>query len=389
MKYASPFVRVIAKRLPIYCAIYFGLFSYLFQRWVECDVLAQAQFQLSEGATVYHPSLYALFCTLLLLLPGLLLHRFCHWLPLRLLAVNWLPSFLLLGLLCHWRFPEVGDTASAPSWWWVAVTMVAWAVLLYMGWGFRDSTKESSTFATYAWPNALLLALFSVISVSFANTDIRTHRTLAALRLAEEGQWQSVLRQAHHEQHPPRQLSMLTARALSQTGQLADRLFAYPQPWGAEGLLPLEGDTLLFHSLPRLVGHHLRYLKSDRTTLDLLFVAVDTDAAQPLRHYHLAALLLERRLPEFAQLLRQDSTLSPPLPRHYAEALALLSPTDSLAPIDSSVLQSLQSFDSLRLGTSPLLRSRELSERRFQCHRRYGDTYWFYFYFPPKNENEN
>lgn len=380
MKYASPFVRVIAQRLPIYCAIYFGLFSYLFLRWVECDVLSQAQFRLSEGATVYHPSLYAIFITLLLLLPGLVLHQLCRWLPLRLLAVNWLPSFLLLGLLCHWRFPEVGDMASAPSLWWVILLLAIWALLLYLGWGFRDSTKESSTFATYAWPNALLLALFSVMSVSYANTDIRSHRTLAALRLAEEGQWESVLRQAHYEQHPPRQLSMLTALALSESGQLGDQLFTYPQPWGVDGLLPQEGDTLLFHSIPQLVGHHLRYLKTDRTTLDLFFAAVDTDATMPLRDYHLAALLLQRRLPEFAQLLSQDSTLTSPLPRHYAEALVLLSPRDSLC-LDSSVIQSYHSFDSLRVGSSPLLRSKEKLERRFQCQRHYGNTYWFYYFF--------
>ncbi len=293
--------------------------------------------------------------------------------------------------------PEVGDTASGPSWWVVPVVLLLWLLLLYIGWSFRDSTKESSTFPTYAWPNALMLALFSVLTVSLSNTDIRTHRTLASLRLADEGRWTDILRQARYEEHPPRQLSMLTALALSQTGQLADQLFSYPQPWGTDALLPQEGDTAYFHSLPPLVGRHLHRIKTDRTPLDLFFAVADTDAVSPVRDYHLAALLLQRRLPQFAELLAQDSTLSLPLPRHYAEALVILAQrdssyfhrldADSLLVPDTLYLADYQRFDSLRCGTSTLLRFDSARERHFQCRRAYGKSYWYYYFFGTCGKN--
>ena len=386
MKYSHPYVRLVAQWIPNLCAAYFAVFCFAFVLFTERDVLAQAQFQFSHGSTVYHPLISAFFCTLVLLLLGLLLDRVLNWLPLRMRAVAWFPSFLALGALTHWRLPLVSDGAEEASWWFLVPAILLWGLLLVFARIFFDTSKEHGTFPTYAWPNILILLIFTAISVDFANTNIRTHRLLASVRMAHEGNWEGVLRQAKYEKHPSRQQSLLTALALSRQDQLGEQLFAFPQPYGIDGLLPQEGDTLLFHSTLQMVGKQLRYLKTDRTTSDLFFEVADTlnvdslHTLTPLRHYHLCALLLERRLDDFSQLLGRSYPSTPDslLPAHYGQALALCA-RDSL-PLPADYLR----FDSLRRGLSPILRSQSANEREFQCRRAYGDTYWYYYFFGRK-----
>ena len=348
---------------------------------MQRDVLAQIQYQLSEGESLYHPLFGAMLCTLLVTILGFFLNALLFWLPLRAKASAWFLPFMLIGTLTHWRFPAFGDSGEAPSWWVYAILVVVYGLWLTMCRMFLDSKKERETFSSYAWPNALQLILMTVIAVSLSNTDIVLHRTLRAASLVEQGAYDEALQCARWERHPSRQLSSSTALALSETHQLGNQLFAYPQPYGAAGLLPEAADTMLFTNLYLTVGNHLGYKRGEHTQPLFFLQVIDAKPKShpAVRDYLLCAYLLERRLDDFADRLLSDDSLSLALPLHYREALMLrqhLSPVDTTTVLhDDSLRTQYLAFDSLRNATGTK------EEREFRCRHRFGATYWCYYFF--------
>lgn len=381
MKFLNPQVQRTARRIPILCAVYFVAFVFCFLFCLQRDVLAQVQYQLSEGTTVYHPLLGALLCTLLGTILGFFLNALLYWIPLRAKASAWFLPFMLTGLLTHWRFPVVGDTGTAPSWWVYALLLLGYGLWLGLWRMLLDSKKEREMFSTYAWPNALQLILMTLMTISLSNTDIVVHRTLRAVSLVEQRAYEDALQCARWETHPSRQLSVATALALSETNQMGNRLFAYPQPYGVSGLLPEPSDTMLFGKLHVSVSNHLGYKRGEHThPLFFLQVIDGKPKAHPaVRNYLLSAYLLERRIDDFAQRLLLDDSLSLALPLHYREALILrqhLAPADSsLMLFDDSLNAEYLTFDSLRNATGTK------EEREFRCRRHFGATYWYYYFF--------
>lgn len=372
---------MIARRISVLCAVYFITFSFCFLYWFQCDLLEQTQFQLSDGTTVYHPLFAAFLCTFLLTGVGLLLSTLFRWLPLRTKALAWFPSFLLIGGLTHWRFSAFGDGGEAPSWFTVIVLLLLYAFGLFVARQSVNPTKEKEPLATFLGFNFFLLIVFTVLCVSVSNTDAVLHHTLRSAHCLNEQDNEGALRSAKWERHPSRPLSVMTALALSRTGSLGESLFAYPQPYGSQGLIPLAGDTALFCNLPLAVGKHLGYAKSDRTPVTFFLELTDTmpKATPAVRDYRLCAYLLDRRLDRFADYLLQGDTLSASLPLHYREAWLLcqqLMPetvTDSLH--DESLAARFLEFQTL------LHESGTEQERKFRCRDRFGTTYWSYYYF--------
>ncbi|MBQ8968224.1 MAG: hypothetical protein IJ064_00620 [Bacteroidaceae bacterium] len=371
----------MTRRISLLCVIYFVVFSFLFLYVLERDVLAQTQFQLSEGSTVQHPLMAALLPTFLFTLLGLFLGHLLGWLPLRFRAMAWCGPLLLTGLLCHWCFPMVGTSLS--SYFWSGVILI---IALYLGGlllcrNFPDSLRHLSTFSSYAWPNILLLLLFTLFSVLLANTDSVTLRTLAASRYVRLHQYGRALHQARWERHPSYQLSAATALSLSETGQLGERLFAYPQPWGSEGLLPQMSDTLLVNDLPGHVALHLGYCRGSHVSATSFLATIyDMPKSRPaVRDYLLCAYLLNRDLEGFVRVLNDTCYSVDSLPRHYREALVLrhhLRPLQAPAIDDASLNLRFAVFQHL------LHESGTKAEREYKLRERFGANYWTYYYFP-------
>ncbi len=392
MHYSNPQIRLIARRIPILCALYFVVFCFLYLILFQRDVLAQVQFEFSHGANAYHPLLSAVLCTILLSLVGFAASGLLSWLPLRMKALPWFVPFLLLGALTHWHFPYIGDIQQAPGWGAYLVLLFAYGCLLMLGFIMQDSFKERQTFFAYAWPNALILILFTTICVWLSNTNDLSHQTLTAARYIGNGDDGKAIEVVKWQRHPSHQISAMTALALSRSGQLGEQLFAFPQPHGSEGLLPIEGDTLLFVNVRRIIGEHLGYKRGKKISATRFLEVTDTmpKSHVALRDYLLSAYLLDRNLTAFrARLLKPDAFSKPytgeqadslfaTLPKHYREALLLqqhLHPqaTDTLC--DSHNQERLREFIQLMESTS------KADEREFACRNLFPDTYWCYYYF--------
>ena len=380
MNYFNPHIRLVARRISILCAAFFVVFSYLYLYFFQGDLMTQVHFQLSDGEFNTHAALSAALCTLLLFLVGLFCIRLLHWLPLRLMATGWFFPFLILGWLTHWRLPQFGDSGASPSWMLFVFPSLFFALLIVLGRAFPDSSKENGTFATYAWPNALLLVLFASMTIGLSNTDASVHTTLRSARYLSQQRYEKVLSAARHEPAPSRQLSAIVSMALSETGQLGERLFSYPQPNGSEGLIPQLSDTALFVNLPYAVGHHLGYVRGGHTSADFFLEVINQKPkARPAsRDYQLSAYLLDRNLDGFYSVLLQGDSLSVNLPRHYREASLLYQqqyPQTEEILEDSLLSADFKDFLAMLNGEG------SAQEREMRCRRRYGNTYWCYFYF--------
>lgn len=361
--------------------MYFVAFVFCFLFCLQRDVLAQIQHQLSEGASVYHPLFGAALCTLLTTILGLFLNALLYWVPLRAKASVWFLPFMFIGSLTQWHFPNFGDRGTSPAWWVYVLLLLGYVLWLGLCRMFLDTKKERETFSTYAWPNALQLLVMTTMAVGLSNTDIVAHRTLRAASQVAGQRYDEVLQTARWERHPSRQLSVMTALALSGKHQLGERLFDYPQPYGATGLLPEAADTMLFTNLYRAVGNHLGYKRGEHTEPLFFLQVVDTmPKSHPVvRDYLLCAYLLERRLDDFTERLMRDDSLSLALPLHYREALMLrqhLSQVDTTTVLhDDSLRVQYLAFDSLRNAPGTK------DEREFRCRRHFGATYWCYYFF--------
>ncbi len=386
MRFSHPQIRKTARRIPLLCALYYVLFSFSYLYFFQSELMAQSQFLLSEGITEYHPKLASLLCTLLLLMLGFFLDRLFQWLPLRMKASAWYPSFLLLGVLTSLRFPEFGDRGEAPSWFGWTLLVAFFALLLLLGRMFVDSSKERDTLSTYAWPNAILLVFFSSITLSVGNTDAVLHHTLRSANLLSRGKTEQVLEEARLEQCPSRQLSVLTALALSREERLGDELFTFPLPYGIDGLLPQLSDTLMFFNLPAAVEEQMGYRKSERTPTMLFFRLINQkpDRRPAARHYQLSALLLRRQLMAFSETLLQSDSLSSMLPLHYQEAWVLYQHL-STQPLDSLPTPDLyERFDEF----VALYENPSCDDRQLKVHEQFGGTYWNFYYYGDDLQNK-
>lgn len=362
------------------CVVYFVAFAFCYIYFLQRDILAQAQYKLSDGTTLYRPLLSAALCTLLGVALGVFVSRFLRRLPPRAKAMAWFPSFLLLGLLGSVHFPEFGNSPSLYCWVWVLLSLLAYMAFLPLCSLLRCAPGKRESFSLCAWPNALLLTLFSVVCLAVSNTDIVLHRTLQSARYLQEENYEAALQTARWETHPSKQLSSMTAFALSKTEQMGESLFNYPQPYGSEGLLPLCSDTVMFYDVPSAVGCHLGYKRGNSISATrFLETIVSMPCARPsARQYLLCAYLLDKELEKFCTLLSAADSLSTSLPRHYREALLLhqeLNPSTDIHFEDSVLNASFLQFKTY------LKEDVAKDERELKCRERFGNTYWSYYYF--------
>lgn len=186
----------------------------------------------------------------------------------------------------------------------------------------------------------------------------------------------------------PRLFAMRSYLMATQGEGLPQMLFKQPIPAGGSKHLLLPDDDWQSLNFPpdslyaRLGGKPA----ANETTLHFFKrLALPADTAHrptPLaRDYYLCALLLDRRLSDFANAY---ATLCPGdsvnIPRFYSEALALHSRKHTLpfAYSDAAVAANLLDFMDMARTAGTAQEGRNL------LRRSYGETFWWYYYFGQK-----
>ena len=368
------------------CATVFCCFSFLFLYCFQADVIFALQHVMSGGRTYYAPLFGSVLITLVLQLLQLVVYLFSR-LKGRSHALTYFPSMLMLALLTDVNIDGAGHISHGGWWWGLPLALAFWLLIVYVArkLSYIEPGREpAGLLSRLMWINMLLMALQIIIAVSCSNTHAVFHYRMRAEMALLKGDYARALSQGKESLESDASLQMIRMYALARCGQLPEKLFSYPVAGNSSAMLPVEGRTaFVFYpvdSLYRFLGARPRYKMTVERYLQQL---QRRDSAENRRatDYQLCGLLIDRRLDDFARLLRQryaksDTLDALDLPRHYREAMTLYTHlrANPVATYRNSVMeedwQNLQELEA---------RYPDPVERKGKVEESYRDTYWYYY----------
>lgn len=366
-KYETP-LRVI-------CALLFATFSFLYIYMFQGELLALLQDNLSDGRTESNAFVAALIITLLLLLLQWGVNRMSK-LHGRWEAVSYFPSCMLLALLA-----DVNEHTMlySPSMWAWGVPL---CIILYIGivWLNRlTSGVQKWGFFRVLWPNLATLSLLFVLTGQIGNNASVSHMELAAWGYIHDGEYGKVLEIGRRSEDCNAELTALRNLAMAKRGELGNRLFCYPQPYGVNGLLynkyKKQTEAYGAKEFYRHLGSEAYGGESGRAFAERMYVKNDSAI---WRDIYLAALLLDKDLNSFVKAVESMAQAGEVLPVHYQEALLLYNDLHLGTPVsftpDSDLVKRYADYCTLREeheGDAVVAKN--------LCRRKFGNTFWCYY----------
>lgn len=308
------------------CAIIFSVFSFTFTAVYQSPLVEVYYDKVATGKLEYNGYVVAAITTTLLLLLALWLNKYAKF-QREWSAMAYIPSFLLLAFLTDIEPAIYTGGASAASWVWVFVIgilvyiLVAFLLRNLLFAKIKDLQTEGHRIV---WRNLLLFTLFFCVVGWLSNGEDNFKSEAAAYSHYKRGDVDAALNVASRSLNASHELTAARAFYLANAGEMGDRLFRYPQYFGAEGLLPALQQTSPLS--PDTVYAALGYERlPDESALNYLRRVVDTDSvpSRMVADYYLCALLLDKRVTEFVEELPRfyDISNGESIPMHYKEAL--------------------------------------------------------------------
>lgn len=376
-KYILPYEKA-ARIQTVVCGLLFSIFSFTYLYVFQRDILEAVHYSLAHGKTHFAPFASAVVITFVLIL--------LRWGVNSLLglkgmvrAVSYFPSFLILGALT-----DIGRSIYMDSyhgyWLWLLplVLLVFIGTVYVLRRIFRLQLNKEYSLTVLVNSNLLILLVLGFMVIGLGNTDRAFHYELSVERRIREKQYDKALEVGEHSLDATRTLTALRAYALAHVGQMGDRLFAYPQYYKSEGLF-FKGDSLADlrytnDSIYTFLG--VRPYEGESKLLFLRHICYRETGKYTSLDYYLSALLLDKRLEEFASAMCDFNSDSTHIPRYYGEALVMyqdIHPDHTCLQADSTVVERYAAYKARRKEfASPV-------EERNRMRREFGDTYWWYY----------
>lgn len=386
MNYNHPNRNSSTVSIRLMCAIVFFVFSFCYLYFFQADILAVAQHVLSKGMTHYKPFVGALIITLALQLLQLLVYFFLR-LRKRSHALTYLLPMLVLAVITDVSC-NIDHHFSMGAWWWVLpLIIILWLLLALFARALRDVEPDSESvglFSRAMWINMLMMCLMIIGVVSIGNTNAVFHYRMRAEAALLNGDYQRALKQGCKSLETDADLQMIRMYALSRTGEMAEHLFEYPVAGNSSTMLPVEGQSHFsmypVDSLYKFLGARP---KGEMTTTRYLELMQRRDSIDDKRiaDYQLCGLLIDRRIDDFVDALRQHYTEGDTLdidhlPKHYREAMTLYTHLRSKPVMDyhNNVMdedwKNLQELEA---------QYPDPTERKGKVEEHYRGTYWYYY----------
>ena len=366
--------------LRIICAVLFATFSFLYIYLFQGELLALVQDHLSQGKTTNNTLITASLITLLLIALQYFLNRMSK-LHGRYEALSYLPSCAILALLT-----KVDNTLSYSWGLWVVAIVVVAVVYLLAVWINRNTLQPRDTaFLKQLTPNLGAMVVLFVLTGWYGNNHPAEKMELAAWKHTHSGKYDEVLSVGQKSDDCNARLTALRNLALAKTGQLGDRLFAHPQPYGSDGLLMNRYNVQtseygakefydILGSTPYGGEKAAAFYKRMMQKSDFVYY----------RDLYAAALLLDKNLEDFTALTVDRTQSAESLsnaPAHCQEAWMIYNeqhPFSSIAftPDSAVVAQRYQEYLALHEAhaDNPVVTQN-------LCKRKFGKTYWYYYDF--------
>lgn len=376
-KYILPYEKA-ARIQTVVCGLLFSVFSFVYLYVFQRDILEAVHFSLAHGKTHFAPMASAVVITFILIL--------LRWGVNSLLglkgivrSVAYFPSFLILGALTDISRDIYMDSYRG-YWLWLLLLIL----LVFIGTAyflrriFRVQLNKEYSFMTLMNSNLIILLVWALMTVGIGNSDRNFHHELAVERCLRAKKYEDALKVGERSLEATRTLTALRAYALAHVGQMGDRLFAYPQYYKSEGLF-FSGDSL--HDLRYTndsIYHYLgaRPYENESKLLFLQHICDREIGKYTSLDYYLSALLLDKKLKDFAGAMCEFYEENTRIPRYYQEALVMYQSTHpeyTCLAIDSTIVQRFDAYKTRQKDfTSPV-------EEENRMRREFGDTYWWYY----------
>ena len=364
------------KSISVLCAVLFAIFSFIYICVSQGELLALMQDHLSGGVTQSNTFLTAFLLTLLLGGLQWLINRNSK-LHGRWEALSYIPSCILLALVT-----DVNDGTmlySASKWLW----SIPISILLYIGvvWLNRMMTGvRKRDFFGLLWPNLLAFTLLFVFTAQVSNHAPAPHMELAAWHYIHDSKYDKVLEVGSKSDDYNPELTALRNLALAKTGQLGERLFHYPQPYGADGLVynrhNKQSNAYGAAEFYRHLSGNIPY-GGENGRAYTYRMAMKNDSAV-YRDLYLAALLLDKDLEAFVKETGELTKADTLCPTHYQEAWILYNEQHPDSPVafiaDSAMVSRFAAYRELQ---SEYDDNAVVAENL--CRRKFGKTFWCYY----------
>lgn len=361
--------------LRIICTILFATFSFLYIYAFQGELLALMQDYLSKGVTTSNTFWAAAIITFLLCLLQYGINRISR-LHVRWEALSYIPSCALLALIT-----DVNDGTmlySASQWLWgIPLTTLLYIGVVWVNRLRRDVKRN--TLISCLWPNLLSFTLMFLLTAQISNHAPAPHMELAAWKYLHEERYEDMLKVGKRSDDYNQELTALRNLAMLKTGTLGERMFHYPQPFGAEGLVfnrhNKQSNSYGAQEYYRNLGAEPYGGEPGLAFAQRLGMKNDSI---DYRDLYLAALLLDKDLDTFTKETADIAASDSVLPTHYQEAWLLYNEQHPQAAIplkaDTTIVKRFADFRTLQKehADNPIVAS-NLGKRKF------GDTYWYYF----------
>ncbi|MBR6035621.1 MAG: hypothetical protein IKP41_01505 [Bacteroidaceae bacterium] len=397
MNYNNTYAQKTAGIIRYSCALLFMLFSFCYLFFLQGEILAEAQYVYSHGVTSYNILIGAIIITVVLQIFQWIVSLLSR-LPARWHAFSYMPSMLLLAILSDVNKEAIAHF-SFGAWLWIApVLMVVYVLIVILLHNLCTFNSDSTyNIKSQIYPNFIILFFLMLTVGAIPQTTDVYHYELKAERLILDKDYAAAAAVGETSLRASARLTQLRMYALSKEGQLAERLFDYPQYYGSRGLLDVADTSSLQRFTTQDICLHLGALcgKSIHSTdrYMQLLLAADSLCNQHTADYYLCGLLLDKKLKEFQRELPRHYNLSDSivgaydkLPRAYREALYLIGkPSEALdgkIVVKDDTLAVLSDFDMLaRFRDYNELKASltDETERINRTHREFGNTYWWYY----------
>lgn len=381
------------------------LFSFCYLFYLQGEILAEALFVYSKGLNSYHLLMGAIIITVILQLVQWVVSKLSQ-LPERWYALSYIPSALLLTILTDIDRDTILHF-SFGAWTWIAPLVIVGYVLLVMAVWWRQSSNEGHfvSIKSKIYPDFIILFVLMLLVGWIPQSADVYHYELKAERLILEKDYEGATKVGERSLCTSARLTQLRMYALSQLGQLPERIFEFPQYDASAGLLDVTDTLSTYRFPPQSICLHLGALcgSNVRNTDRFYQLALnDSIRNQHTIDYYLCSLLLDKKLDDFGKQLKryylQNDTISGEavrLPKAYSEALLLMGeraaalegrivahsiPVITLS--DKDIVERFKAYNQLKAELP------DLTERINKAHREFGDTYWWYYDFSHQAKGE-
>lgn len=361
------------------CTFVFILFTFYYLYNYQADLLTVVQHVLSKGQTHYNHFIGAVIISAVLLLLQISVLKIFGRMR-QAWALTFVPSALCLIALTDVDLSPVNNDLHFGNWIFLSpIMMVVFGVVLWI----LEKYKLLDSFSRpirQIWTNLAIMVAILLFVCMATNSDKVYHARIHAEQCLLDGDIDGALNVCGRFGGADKNLTMLTAFALSKKNQLAEKLFEYPVTGNSDCLLP-NGRSVKFEIFPErnfyehLGGYYIQRMSSAR------YIDFQMRHRRMNKHmidYMLCAQLLDRNLDDFVVNLQKyyEVNDSVTLPRYYREALTLYTHLHSNPIIvynDNVLNVDYQDYQKI-IKSSGDPRAVKTSLRDT-----YGNTYWFYY----------